>query len=185
MDIRRDMHAKTYTFTVPPMSGIMWVITIPVSAMPFVFAFIALQQGSSVPLYIALSIILLIIWVWVWMRPSHYVVGHGGLTIVWPLRRLHMPAESILGVRVLDRRQLKEELGWAMRIGVGGLFGAFGLLWTQRRGLIRFYITRLDRYVLIERRDDRPILITVNDPDGMVEKVEELGSAEKAGIGGW
>lgn len=174
MDGSGDAAAKAYTFTVPPMSGVLWVITIPVIALPFVFTVVGLLQGSSVPFFIALSLFLLIISVWFWMRPSRYRVDIGGLTIVWPLRRLRIPKESILGLRVLGRKQLKVELGRAMRIGVGGLFGGFGFLWTRKRGLIRFYITRLDRFVLIDRRGNRPILITVNDPDGMVQRQKEL-----------
>jgi len=54
-------------------------------------------------------------------------------------------------VRILDKPDVKKELGSALRIGVGGLFGGFGLLWTSRRGLIRFYIARLDNFVMIDR----------------------------------
>ena len=109
------------------------------------------------------------------MRPTHYAVDSRALTIVWPLRKYVVLRSGITRIRILDKSQIKKELGFALRIGVGGLFGGFGLLWSRRQGLIRFYITRLDDFVMIDRRNDRPLLITVDNPHSMVK---ELGAGE-------
>jgi hypothetical protein len=103
------------------------------------------------------------------MRPSHYIVDNRGLTVAWPLRKLCVLRNDISSVRVLDRKGIKKELGLAMRIGVGGLFGGFGLLWTRRRGMMRFYITRLDYFVLVERKSDKDLLLSVDHPERMKE----------------
>ena len=97
----------------------------------------------------------------------NYVIDNRSLTVVWPLRKLHVPAHDISSVRVLDRKGIKKELGLAMRIGAGGLFGGFGLLWTRRRGMMRFYITRLDCFVFVERRNNKDLLLSVDHPDRM------------------
>jgi hypothetical protein len=31
------------------------------------------------------------------------------------------------------------EVGWSMRVGAGGLWGGFGWLWTERRGIVQMY----------------------------------------------
>jgi hypothetical protein len=55
-----------------------------------------------------------------------------------------------------------------MRVGAGGLWGGFGWLWTQRRGIVQMYISRTDGFVWIERIGDRPWLITPDEPEKFV-----------------
>lgn len=68
-------------------------------------------------------------------------------------------------VRVVDREQLTNEIGWGARIGAGGLWGAFGWLWTKRRGLVQMYVSRTRDFVWVERVDGRPWLITPEKPE--------------------
>ena len=63
-----------------------------------------------------------------------------------------------------------------MRVGAGGLWGGFGWLWTQRRGIVQMYISRTDGFVWIERVGDRPWLITPAQPSAFVRA---LSSANK------
>ena len=79
-----------------------------------------------------------------------------------------IPAHRIAAARTVTTAEFKAEVGLALRIGVGGLWGGFGWLWTQRRGLVEFYVSRLDGLVWIERRDGRPLLVTPSDPEGLV-----------------
>jgi hypothetical protein len=85
--------------------------------------------------------------------------------VLWPLKRRTIPRDSISRVGILDREQLKQEIGWGMRIGAGGLGGGFGWLWTKRYGLVHMYISRSDGFVWIERKSDRPYLLTPDKPD--------------------
>ena len=41
-------------------------------------------------------------------------------------------------------------------------------LWTTNRGLVRMYVSRTDRFVWIERKSDRPWLITPDQPSAFV-----------------
>jgi hypothetical protein len=52
-----------------------------------------------------------------------------------------------------------------MRIGAEGLGGGFGRLWTKRYGLVQMYVSRTDGFVWIEQKNDRPWLITPEQPD--------------------
>jgi hypothetical protein len=49
-----------------------------------------------------------------------------------------------------------------MRVGVGGLWGGFGWLYTSK-GLLGLYVSRTDRLVLVRLRTGRPLLVT---PEG-------------------
>jgi hypothetical protein len=71
-------------------------------------------------------------------------------------------------VRRVDNAELRAMAGAGMRIGVGGLWGGFGWLWTTHRGIVQMYVSRTDGYVWIERGKQRPWLITPDDPDGFI-----------------
>lgn len=113
-------------------------------------------------------------WVWLWMRPRAFVVAPGALVVEWPLRARTIPAADVAGVRTVTAAELRRELGLALRIGVGGLFGGFGMLWSRRGGLVDFYVTRLDEFVWIARRTQRPLLVSPEDAAGFAEALREI-----------
>ncbi len=166
-----QMRDEASIYITPPMSGAIKIITYIIWTVPFLLVYLAVAKDESTLFTVAIFFILLMTWVWLWMRPTHYMLDSKALTIVWPLRKYVMLKSSISGVRILDKKQIKEELGLAIRIGVGGLFGGFGLLWTRKRGLIRFYITRLDDFIMIDRLADRSLLISVDDPQRMLKEL--------------
>jgi hypothetical protein len=88
--------------------------------------------------------------------------------VIWPLKRRHLPRESIASARVIDRQELKREIGWGVRVGAGGIWGGFGLLWTKRRGVVQMYISRTDGCVWIERAGARPWLVMPEKPEDFV-----------------
>ncbi|RUR84491.1 hypothetical protein PCC6912_13860 [Chlorogloeopsis fritschii PCC 6912] len=81
--------------------------------------------------------------------------------------------QDVSSIRIISNDAFQQEFGWAMRIGVGGLWGGFGWLWTYRRGFLEFYISQLDNFVLIERVTEKSVLITPENPEQLVEAVEE------------
>lgn len=164
------------TFRLAPMSGLLWALTVPVLALPLLFAVLgAWAPAPAFPVLwtIAGLLVLLDLGVWCWARPSRFEVGADGLVIVWPARRRRIPRQDIAGARVLARGAFRREFGVAARIGVGGLWGGFGWAWTSRRGLLDLYVSRTDGCVLVERRSGRPALLTPERPD---EFVRALGA---------
>ena len=166
------MSEKAFIYRTPPMAGSIKVLTSIIEILPLLLVFTGFAFHNHGLFKWAGFLVLLSAGVWLWMRPTHYELDSRELRIVWPLRKYVMPRIDISRVRILDKPDVKKELGSALRIGVGGLFGGFGLLWTSRRGLIRFYITRLDNFVMIDRRNGRSLLISVDDPRGMLRELE-------------
>jgi hypothetical protein len=107
-------------------------------------------------------------WIWLRFRPTHFVVREQAFEVMWPLKHRVIPRNSISNVRLLDRDTLKQEIGWGMRVGAGGLGGGFGWLWTKRRGVVQMYVSRTDRFVWIDCKHGRPWLITPEHPDDFV-----------------
>jgi hypothetical protein len=154
-------------FRLARMSPLVLTLTLVLLALPPAF-FVGMLFGSRLLAVPALIIIAIYTWVWLRFRPSQFVVHPGGLQVIWPLKRREIPREDISNVRLIDRQDLRKEIGWGMRVGAGGLWGGFGWLWTKRRGIVQMYVSRTDRFVWIERADGRPWLITPEQPEAFI-----------------
>jgi Bacterial PH domain len=144
----------------------LWV-TIVLAVLPVAFS-VAAALGAW-PLWgPALLLVLIYGWVWTRFRPTAFVVHPHALEVIWPLKRREIRREQISAVRLIDSRELRRQVGWGMRVGAGGLWGGFGWLWSSRRGIVQMYVSRLDRFVWIERGSERPWLITPDRPEAFV-----------------
>ena len=154
-------------FRLAPMSAPILALTSIVLLLPALFLLVSLVWRTQLALP---GIILLILYAWVWarFRPSRFIIAQNGLGVVWPLKSRTIPRSEITDVRLMEAPTLRQEIGWGVRIGVGGLWGGFGWLWTKRRGLVQMYISRTDRFVWIERAGARAWLITPIDPEAFV-----------------
>jgi len=158
-------------FPLAPMSGVIRGLTVFLVLLPV--GFVVLGLGVANPegrvLWITgTGVALLYLGIWLYSRPTRFELTAADLVIVWPIRRARIPRSDIRHVGILGRDELKRELGWGMRVGAGGLWGAFGWLWTSRRGMVDLYISRTDRWVLVERASGRPLLINPERPEEFV-----------------
>jgi len=145
------------------MRGLTWVL----AALPLAFV-IAAVFGSGWLGAPAVLLVVIYAWVWTRFRPTAFVVHPDVLEVIWPLKRRELRRDQITAVRQIDRQELRQEIGWGMRVGAGGLWGGFGWLWTERRGVVQMYVSRLDQFVWIERGVERPWLITPEQPEAFV-----------------
>jgi hypothetical protein len=160
-----QINAKS--FRLARMSPLVLTLTLLLLALPPAFLVGAL---FGIHLLAAPAVFLTAIYAWVWLRfrPSQLTVHGTGLQVIWPLKCRDIPREGIASARVVNRQELKREIGWGMRVGAGGLWSGFGWLWTKRQGLVQMYVTRTDRFVWIERADGRPWLVTPEQPEEFV-----------------
>jgi hypothetical protein len=154
-------------FTLARMCRFIRGLTLVLAALPAAFA-IGAMVGTRVLGGPALLLILIYAWVWTRFRPTAFVVHPHTLEVIWPLKRRELRRDQITAVRQIDRKELRHQVGWGMRVGAGGLWGGFGWLWTERRGIIQMYVSRLDQFVWIERGRERPWLITPAQPETFV-----------------
>ena len=155
------------TFALAKMCRVLLWLTLFLWALPvgFVLGAVAGFRVLALP-----AILLLLIYGWTWtrFRPTRFVIRPESLEVIWPLKQRGIPRSSIASVRLVDREELRGLIGWAARIGAGGLWGGFGWLWTQRKGIVQMYVSRLDQFVWIERGRERPWLITPADPESFI-----------------
>lgn len=160
-------NTRSSSFRLAPMSTSIWAMTVVLLAVPFVLL-MAAGPGPNVLAVPAVLAMAVYGWIWLRFRPSEFVVDRDGIEVRWPLKRGALPRAAISSVRLIDREQLKNEIGWAIRVGAGGLWGGFGWLWTERRGVVQMYVSRADGFVWIECADERPWLITPERPEDFV-----------------
>jgi hypothetical protein len=153
----------TQRFPLAPMCPIIRTLTLALAFLPMAFA-IATAFWARALAAPTVLVVLAYAWIWTRFRPTAFVVHPDALEVVWPLKRRRIARAEISAVRLLDRRELRELVGWGTRVGAGGLWGGFGWLWTTRRGIVQMYVSRLDRFVWIERGGARPWLITPDEP---------------------
>lgn len=160
-------------FELAPMSGLMRALTVFLLALPAVLALAAVAAGQPLPLLAVAALMALVyVAVWLWWRPTRFELSEEAFGIVFPARRKSTPRSAIVGARPFTVSSVRSELGFPLRIGVGGLWGGFGWLWTTRRGLVEFYVSRTDGLVFIERRGAYPLLITPADPDELLRALQ-------------
>lgn len=164
------------TYRLARMSPGLRVLTIVLLLLPAVFlvAVLAGQKDAAIPL---VMVVVIYGWVWLGFRPRAFIIHPNTLEIVWPLKRREVPRQSILSLRQMDAKTVKTEIGWCARIGAGGLWGGFGWLWTQRRGIVQMYISRTDQFVWIQRGDKRSWLITPERPEEFVRELSQTKNA--------
>jgi hypothetical protein len=162
-------------FPLAPMSGLIRALTAALLAIPALF--VAAGLATAAPLLVTVGVVTALVYLAIWFagRPTAFEVSADGLRIRFPWRNRAVPARAIGGVRLISGTAFREEFGFAVRIGVGGLWGGFGWLWTSQRGLVELYVSRLDGFVLIDRRrGETPLLVTPAEPEEFVEALSAL-----------
>jgi len=143
------------------------ILTIALLCLPLVFLW-GIRYGDRFLMVPAVLLILIYAWVWLRFRPSRFIVTSDALEVFWPLKYRQIPRSEISSVRQINKEQLLQETGKGIRVGAGGLWGGFGWLWSEKRGIVQMYVSRADGLVWIERTGKRAWLITPEDPERFV-----------------
>jgi len=160
--------AEPEEFKNAPMSPFFVLVTGVTLAIPVIWAVMIFTVGQGIwktSLAVIGGFAVTVAGIWLYLRPSSYTVDDERVIVRWPLRRLTLKRSEIGHAQSLDRATLRRDFGWSARVGVGGLFGTFGLLWTTKRGWMSAYATTTDNWVLLEREGGRPLLISPERPD--------------------
>ncbi len=154
------------SFEIAPMDRTIRTITYILLILPITVLVVSL---TFIKLMVILAAFLLVFyaWIWIWFRPTRFEVTPDALTIVWPVRTRRLERADITGVELITRAELRQRIGWSIRVGSGGLWGGFGWLYTSR-GWVRMYISRIDRVVWFETAQGMPWIITPDQPEAFV-----------------
>jgi hypothetical protein len=165
-----------YSFKLAPMSPLILALTVALWGLPCIFILWAVFTAGPVRwTTIATVCFLLLLYgmVWVGFRPARFLITADQLKISFPARQRSFPLADLGEVQILSETEFRQKFGWALRIGVGGLWGGFGWLYTGQKGMLEFYISRSDGLVWIERRSGNDLLLTPDQPEHFIQALQE------------
>ncbi|MCC6580507.1 MAG: hypothetical protein IT440_08695 [Phycisphaeraceae bacterium] len=100
--------------------------------------------------------------------PTGYIVTPRGLSV----RRLGWNVRlNAADIEAVDPIQLS---GIMRVIGCGGVFGSWGWFTSKQIAWFRAYVSRSDRLILVRLRGRAPVVLSPDDPRGLVEAVRRL-----------
>ena len=98
------------SFRLAPMSPMIRILTFILLAIPLAF-FAAALVGTSILVAPAVLVVTMYFWVWLRFRPTMFVVRQDVLEVIWPLKRRQTERVNIAGVRTIDNKELRREVG--------------------------------------------------------------------------
>lgn len=165
-------------YRLAPMKGLLLWVTVVVLPLPLLLGWAASAAGTGLMWIPAVFVGLVYLFVWFYMRPTAFDLTPTSLDIVWPVRRQTTPLNAITSAESMSGAEFRRRYGIGYRIGAGGLWGGFGLYKTKTV-MFQFYISRMDDYVVVERANDRPLLITPDNPDHFAAQLSAAVSEGK------
>lgn len=151
-------------------TGMTWALLVLMAVMAVGFtiaAVLAPEAWLGIP--VAVFIAIVVAGVWCYGRPSEFMLTNDCLRIRFPIRTRQVPLAEIVQAGPIT----KADAGFVLRLwGAGGLWGGFGLMWSRTLRTFDAYVSNLHRMVRIERRNARPLVISVDDPDAFVADLQ-------------
>ena len=117
------------------------------TSQPALLVLVVVVSASAIALGLLLGV----------YRPRRMEISPLGLLLVWPMRSTLIRPEDIKSIDFAG----PGKTGRVCRVlGMGGLFGTFGLCRCRQYGLINAYLARRDGRVIIVLNTGRPLLVT-------------------------
>lgn len=159
------------SFPLAPMDRLMGGFTVFAWCLPLVFVVLGALSPTPVGYVLFASagaMVATYLAVWAFARPMRFEVHDDALAIVFPAWTRRVPRAGITAARRYEGDAFKREIGWGMRVGVGGLWGGFGWLVTPK-GRFEMYISRVTDLVVLsaDGRDD--LLLSPDDAARFVQ----------------
>jgi len=165
------------TFCLDRMSGDVRKLTAVILALAGAMVLLAksgppnMRGGAELS---AAALVGLIALTWLAFRPTRFMVDEAGLRIEWPIRMRSIPRSAIAGARLVKAGDFRRAHKLDVRIGVGGLWGTFGLLRGPRE-TFSTWVSRSDRWVVVRLTGSaRPLLLTPAHPERFVAAIGAL-----------
>jgi hypothetical protein len=145
------------------------VVTAAIFILAIGLALVAIKDEVGAAALIPASILAIVIAVSYYFSIRHYEIGDGKLIVRRPFDAVQIPLGNISDVQTVDRKRLR----WAVRtFGIDGLFSYTGTFWNKELGSMTWYLTRMDKAVLIVDSNGKKIVVSPDDPQKFGDAVK-------------
>ncbi|MBK9636499.1 MAG: hypothetical protein IPO63_01255 [Bacteroidetes bacterium] len=132
----------------------------------FYFGEFIIDQRAHFALLFSSFLILLLCVVFYFYRPLKYSIENGNIRISRMLGDKIILKDDIKTVRIPS----KHDMAWPIRsFGNGGLFGYTGRYYTKHIGSMIWFCSRKNNFILIERKNKLPIVISPDEYKAFVK----------------
>lgn len=153
------------------MSTPFLLLTLFLWCLPVGFSIAALSGVAPVLFWPSGLMLCIYAGVWLLGRPSSFILSETQLIVRWPLGARHYRHDELVRAEHIDAVEFKRRIGVAIRVGAGGLWGVFGLLWSVKAGWVNVYLSSHKQFVWLEFAGRRPLIIT---PQRAAQFLEQL-----------
>jgi hypothetical protein len=171
---------KKFSSSIDQTSYVISYVFISVIVAVAIAGFFAYRKsgGDSMPLFFTgiTAIFLVVIFAAMYMlRTKTIDIGSSGIVIDRSIKPVTIPYQEIKSVTLLS----KQDMGRVVRtFGNGGLFGYTGLYYNKKHGSMTWYCTNRKSYILIEKNDEKKIVITPDDPQDVLHELKAQKAAQ-------
>jgi Bacterial PH domain len=126
----------------------------------FYFGEFAIDKKAHFVLLLS-SIFILLLCVFLYIsRPLKYKIENKNIIICRLLGNKVISSDEIKSVRIPQNKELE----WPIRtLGNGGIFGYTGRYYTKHIGSMIWFCSRRNNYIIIERKNKIPVVISPNE----------------------
>lgn len=153
------------TFTASTSTTVK-IVTIVIVILAIGFAVTAFQAEDDAKFLVIPTIVLAVaIGVSYYCSIRSYEIADGKLIIQRPFDVVSVPIAGIQNAEAVDRKSLR----WTVRtFGIGGLFSYTGEFWNKKFGSMTWYVTRMDKAVLITDARNKKIVVSPDDTNQFI-----------------
>jgi hypothetical protein len=102
-------------------------------------------------------------------RTKAVIIDDNGIVIDRIAKRVTINYSDIHSVKTVP------DMRFAIRtFGNGGVFGYTGYFYKKGIGSMRWYCTQRRNYILIEKTNNKKIVVTPDDPDGFISDIQAI-----------
>jgi hypothetical protein len=112
-----------------------------------------------------------------YLKPTCLVVDGEGITIERKLKPVVIKFTEIKSIRIAEAGEMK---GAIRTFGNGGLFGYTGYYYNRKLGSMRWHCTQRTNYVIIDKSNNKKVIVTPDDPEVFLARVLSLQPSLKA-----
>ncbi len=105
------------------------------------------------------------------LMPRSVQTGSTGITILRKISPVVIPFADLKSIRMAETEEMK---GVIRTFGNGGLFGYTGLYYNKKLGSMTWYCTQRKNYIIIDKKDNKRIVITPDQPEEFIRDIRQF-----------
>lgn len=142
------------------------VITISIFILTIGLAVAATGDEVGLASLIPASILAIVMAVSYYFSIRHYEISDGKLMVRRPFDAIQIPLGNISDVHTVDRKSLRRTV---RTFGIGGLFSYTGTFWNKEFGSMTWYVTRMDKAVLMVDAKGTKVVVSPDEAERFVK----------------